>query len=75
MKYCRLGESGQISQFGGNSRKTFMDVTNDNLGPGEYMEPSEFGHYLAKSQFRKSTLVNDGYFKNHSKSNCTNGQQ
>jgi hypothetical protein len=49
MKYSRLGKTGQISQFGRNLRRTFMDVTNDNPGPGEYVEPSEFGHYMAKS--------------------------
>jgi len=31
-----------------------MDVTDDNPGPGEYVEPSEFGHYMAKSQFKES---------------------
>lgn len=30
-----------------------MDETNSNPGPGEYVEPSEFGHYMARTKFNE----------------------
>lgn len=45
----RLGDAASIGALGSAKRLTYFEPNSATPGPGEYIAPSAFGHYLARS--------------------------